>query len=334
MNGNTRVPSIDTFRAIGLLLVILAHCGPPRTILEIRSFDVPLMVFVSALTFSGNTNKSYVNYCINRTFRLVIPVWLFASFYLLWLFGLNKVMGSTVYFSSSMILPTYMLWNDGGIGYLWIIRVFLLVMLLTPLLYKIVVRINNRYLFVVLIGVLMLCHNLFATWVMALNKTTIRFILEEYGIYLTGFSIIMLVGLKIKQCTQKDRLYYLIIAIFVILLSLTYYVCENGVPIFISRYKYPPHSYYILYGISICSILWLFRNNFKKYSNNKIMLFIGQNTMWIYLWHIFVLPLIVHLHLQWYLTYIGVIVSSLIIYYAQLYIIRYLPNGIKKYLKG
>lgn len=44
MNGNTRVPSIDTFRAIGLLLVILAHCGPPRTILEIRSFDVPAYI--------------------------------------------------------------------------------------------------------------------------------------------------------------------------------------------------------------------------------------------------------------------------------------------------
>lgn len=334
MNVNTRVPSIDTFRAIGLLLVILAHCGPPRTILEIRSFDVPLMVFVSALTFSGNKNKSYMNYCINRAFRLLIPVWLFASLYLLWLFCLNRVIGSTAYFSSSMILPTYMLWNEGGIGYLWIIRVFLLVMFLTPFLYKIVIRVNNRYLFVVLIGVLILCHNSFATWVLSLNKTTIQFILEEYGTYLTGFSIVMLVGLKIKQCTQKDRLYYLIIAVFVVLLSLTYYVCENGVPIFISRYKYPPHSYYILYGISICSILWLCRNNLKKCSNNKIILFVGQNTMWIYLWHIFVLPLIVHLHLQWYLTYIGVIISSLIIYYAQLYIIRYLPNGIKKYLKG
>lgn len=334
MNGNTRDLSIDTFRAIGLLLVILAHCGPPRSILEIRSFDVPLMVFVSALTFSWSTGKSYISYCVNRTLRLVIPVWLFASFYLLWLFCLNKATGSTIYFSNSMILPTYMLWNEGGIGYFWIIRVFLLVMFLAPFLYKIVVRINNRYLFVVLIGVLILCHNLFSTWVVSLHKTTIQFILEEYGIYLTGFSIIMLVGLKIKQCTQKDCFYYLTIAAFVILLSLIYYVWENGLPIFISRYKYPPHSYYILYGVSICSILWLCRNAFKKCQNNEIMLFIGQNTMWIYLWHIFVLPLIMHLHLQWYLTYIGVVVLSLIIYYVQLRIIRYVPNEFKKYLKG
>lgn len=45
--------SIDLMRAIGLLCVILAHVNPPATLMQIRCFDVPLMLFVSGLVFSG-----------------------------------------------------------------------------------------------------------------------------------------------------------------------------------------------------------------------------------------------------------------------------------------
>ena len=39
------------FRAVGTLLVILAHVNPPRFLFEVRNFDVVLLVVVSTLTY-------------------------------------------------------------------------------------------------------------------------------------------------------------------------------------------------------------------------------------------------------------------------------------------
>lgn len=44
--------SIDILRFIGISFIILAHVNPPDTILNIRCFDVSLMLFVSGLTMS------------------------------------------------------------------------------------------------------------------------------------------------------------------------------------------------------------------------------------------------------------------------------------------
>lgn len=42
---------IDFLRAIGLLLLVVAHTSAPPAIAAIRTFDVPLMIFISALCY-------------------------------------------------------------------------------------------------------------------------------------------------------------------------------------------------------------------------------------------------------------------------------------------
>jgi fucose 4-O-acetylase-like acetyltransferase len=46
---------VDVLRSIGILLIILAHIKAPLMPTVIRCFDVPLMVFVSGLCYSGKT---------------------------------------------------------------------------------------------------------------------------------------------------------------------------------------------------------------------------------------------------------------------------------------
>ena len=41
--------SIDILKMIGILFVILAHVSPPGIVTQIRSFDVPLLVIISAM---------------------------------------------------------------------------------------------------------------------------------------------------------------------------------------------------------------------------------------------------------------------------------------------
>lgn len=42
---------VDFLRGLGLLMLIVAHCWAPSWINRLRGFDVPLMVFVSAICY-------------------------------------------------------------------------------------------------------------------------------------------------------------------------------------------------------------------------------------------------------------------------------------------
>ena len=71
--------NLDLLRTIGLLGIILAHVSPPDRVLQIRTFDVPLMVIVSGIAFeiSYNCNTSTAIYYRQRIIRLLAPTWTF-----------------------------------------------------------------------------------------------------------------------------------------------------------------------------------------------------------------------------------------------------------------
>ena len=88
---NTRDLSIDYLRFVGLSLIILAHASVPFTLTQIRCFDVPLMIFISGLTASQKTFPSYGKYIVSRTKRLLVPVYIFLTLYLLTLIAAQTV---------------------------------------------------------------------------------------------------------------------------------------------------------------------------------------------------------------------------------------------------
>ena len=49
---------IDLLRFIGLSMIILAHVTPPDVIMQIRNFDVPLMVIISGISFAISFKNS------------------------------------------------------------------------------------------------------------------------------------------------------------------------------------------------------------------------------------------------------------------------------------
>lgn len=51
MTENKRDTFIDFLRSFGLLLLVVAHTWPPTWLAVIRTFDVPLMVFISAICY-------------------------------------------------------------------------------------------------------------------------------------------------------------------------------------------------------------------------------------------------------------------------------------------
>lgn len=52
--------TVDAMRCFGLLLIILAHVSPPDTLFQIRTFDVPMMVFISGMSYFYPKSKALI----------------------------------------------------------------------------------------------------------------------------------------------------------------------------------------------------------------------------------------------------------------------------------
>lgn len=125
---------IDFMRFIGISLIILAHVSPPNLIFQLRNFDVPLMVILSGYLYSiknKQKNKFNLSYFLKRFRRLVIPVWIFLSILFIGIFLINPKM-----ITLKLLLTSFTLYT--GIGYVWIIRVYLIIALFGEILIKII----------------------------------------------------------------------------------------------------------------------------------------------------------------------------------------------------
>ena len=89
--------TLDYLRALGTALVIFAHITTPTGILEIRTFDVTMLVFVSGASYALSAKekqilhtKEYFEYIFNRFKRLIVPTWIFLTLYFILFHLLNE----------------------------------------------------------------------------------------------------------------------------------------------------------------------------------------------------------------------------------------------------
>lgn len=324
--------SIDILRFIGLSLIVLAHIHPPEVLFNFRCFDVPLMIFVSGLTCSGKQIGNYWEYIWKRTKRLIIPTYLFLTAYFAFLFVLSLVFSKPGLISWQRVVDSYLLLD--GIGYVWIIRVFLLIMLVTPLLLRMEKWIKNDKL--LLVSVLMGggITTIVAIYSESLCDNILKSIISEWIVYLMGYSLMFILGLRMRHISQ-NRERSMATWVFVVAMGLLgYYFGTNGLCLLrLQDYKYPPQSYYLMYGLLMCSVIWRMRKGISKVFDNKIALFIGQNTIWIYLYHIFFLYITYKLPINWLIRYVIVYAFAVFVTFIQ-YRIAHNRKGISKYLVG
>ena len=135
-----RLNYIDFLKFIGLTGIILAHVGSPNYVIMIRNFDVPLMVLLSSMLAAKSIKKynSNIAYWISRIKRLVIPTWIFLVIYFIIKAIITNKTTSIEYDLVSFILTKY------GIGYIWIILIYLYSALLIPLFKKIKFSTKNN----------------------------------------------------------------------------------------------------------------------------------------------------------------------------------------------
>jgi peptidoglycan/LPS O-acetylase OafA/YrhL len=319
---------IDLLRFTGLSMIILAHVGTPGALFQLRNFDVPLMVLISGMSFAlsatetaPNKIEKYTTYVWKRFKRLVLPVWIFLSAFFAVMY-LTKWPGPLP--DQSTIADSYLLIY--GIGYVWIIRVFLLVALVAPFIMKanLATKSNGKFfLFLVAIYIAYEC----VVRLLPQPLTTFTGVLfENTVLYLVPFGTVFALGLKMQTLknTTIAKIAMASIAIF-ILLGLFYYY-KTGKIAQTQQYKYPPSLYYLSYAIGVSLLLWLLSGRLLGWIDSLglsgLVFFVAQNSIWIYLWHI---PFVSAITLPFYSKFFAVYGVAVSIAYIQVW-------GIKRYV--
>ena len=283
---------LDFLRFIGLSAVILAHVYPPDFIMQLRTFDVPLMVIISGVAFSitGTIKYRIVDYYKQRLLRLLLPTWLFLTVYFLY-FGMADSIIDSRYVTLKLILNSFLLLNEGGIGYIWIVRVFILVAVSAPIVHYVNNRIQSTFFYLIFIIILFVIYfhisDIFTT--NFVDKTDLFCIfISNYILYLIPYSLLFSIGLRLPKLSVQD------IIIFLILLSVSFlFIAINiGNEAFskINEYKYPPQALWTCYGALFSIFLYAITSKINlKHRLQKLICFLSASSLWIYLWHIFLL---------------------------------------------
>lgn len=327
---------IDLLRFIGLSLIILAHINSPMGLHQFRCFDVPLMLFVSGLTASSSHHCRYVDYVAKRTKRLIIPVWMFLAAYLPILYFVQFKFLPEQYLTGEMIVRSFLL-LDNSIGYVWIIRIFLIVMLVTPFILKLNNRIENIRLFVfVIVAAVFVLEGVHLIGVQCDKESVASFVIVDIIQYGIAYSIPFMLGVRCRNAEKMEQHKLFAFVIIVSLVSLVYYIFSYGLPIRITpNFKTPPHSYYIIYGCFVSVVLWQMKTKISKWLTNKYFILLGQNTIWIYLWHMPFALVSNRISDSWAIRYIFVYGAAILVFMIQRSIVNKINSDFaRKYLLG
>ncbi len=299
---------IDFLKSIGLLLIIFAHINAPGYALAVRAFDVPLMVIISSIL----AQKSYIKYenikgfpyeyLIRRVKRLVIPTWIFLVFYFCLLFLLTNEVFSLKYYFSSFLLTRY------GIGYVWVILIYMYSAILVPLFSKF--KLNTK--FVISIFVIYILYELAFYFCIGKNNLFV----DTFFYYIIPYGLLTFLGYNYNHFSKKAK-YLITIFSFVIFILLALIMYKTyGSPQSPSIAKYPPRLYFLSYGIFVSFTLLILCQKFNlKIFKSKIVNYISKHSLWIYLWHIVSLKLykILNLPKIWPIEFIVILGFSIII---------------------
>ncbi|MDE6027573.1 MAG: acyltransferase [Muribaculaceae bacterium] len=321
---------IDFLRGLGLLLLVVAHTWAPLTLTSIRTFDVPLMVIVSAMCYKP-IQKDFISiktYLWKRFLRIYVPVFIFVNLFFTAILCVEAYVGKNV-FSVYQYIGSLFLLNAPSIGYVWIMRVFLMMALVLPFIEPLFKRLKPVGLVITLFSITILqeCVILLFTYI---PNGIVKFVLSETIPYIIGYSVFTAIGLRVNGFTYGQKIFLTALAgigcLIYLLLTGNYLPQEN---------KYPPHGLYLLWGWCGSCILILCKPLLNGIASWRCWSYLSKNSMWIYLWHIIPIYLITPLAVRpqvWLVRYLLVLGIALLLNYIYHLIISRFPKRIHKYI--
>ena len=121
-------------------------------------------------------------------------------------------------------------------------------------------------------------------------------------------------GFNYRKYSNKTKLIITIVFSIIFSILAIYYYKTTGVFQSVQIAKYPPRLYFLSYGIFCSFLLLTLCENFKlNIYNNKIIKYISNHSLWIYLWHILIRFIYIKKGFTdvWYVDYIIIYVMSI-----------------------
>ena len=206
------------------------------------------MVFIMGMSYGISTRKEgYIKYLLRRFQRLVIPAWIFLAVYFV-LFSILGKLNAEIQFSLSMYIRSFLLLD--GIGYVWIIRVYMLIAILCPVIRLISDKVLNQWFFLLILTLVCMLYMIILNIVGYLPSFIMKSFINYCGIYMIGYGMVSALGYRYRQfkLQQKIALLFILITYFV------FYIVRYGY-ISIQQYKYPPAIYYLSYGMIVTDFM-------------------------------------------------------------------------------
>lgn len=179
------------------------------------------------------------------------------------------------------VIGSYLLLNGPSIGYVWIMRVFLLMALMLPMLARLLKDINFMSLCILIFGLIGV-QQLLVEAIGLIDNKIINFVLDETILYAIGYAPIAILGLKIADLSPRQVLAFLVITLCFII----GFIWCNDMTFQPKLYKYPPQSLYLLYGLFGSALMWSLKPLLAAVTTGRVFRYLSENSMWIYLWHI------------------------------------------------
>ena len=286
---STRDFSLDFMRFFGVLVIIYAHTHPPEWIDQLRNFGTPLLIVASAATYALIYRYRALDvpgFLKKRVYRLLIPLWIFLTFF----FGgiaLAAVVTNRPYpFDGDTILESYVLHE--GIGYVWIFKVYLYLAFLTPplLAFHRNVRSNLQY-YGILVTTLLLYSALCIYYENSMTEEAYD-IFSQYVLTIFPYAVLYSYGMRLHMLKKKTILTVAFVSGLISAFIAVYLYRTTGSWVPTQDYKYPPQIYYLSYAFMWVNLIYVFAyTRTVKNIPNSIMQWLSENSLWIYLWHIF-----------------------------------------------
>ena len=329
--------SIDAYRFVAFFWVIMVHVYPPNVLIQIAYFNVPAMVFISGLFSAKPFSGSFWDYMWHRAKRILIPMYIFIlPGYLFPLYFAQYIGIVNAGLTLENILGCFVFYKP-GMGYIWIFKVFLFLTFITPFILKLNDCIKSSFGWLIVVLCVILVQQLLIVLKNNLpNDSLIYTFVDTYVLYLVGYAPFLMLGIRMKTHWYRTRNIKIIIpSLILLILGAIAFIISEGLPFDLSSFKYPPSSYYYIYGIGCSLLIWSCKPIINFISKLRIAVFVGQNTNWIYLWHMPIVLLCNTFISNWLIKLVIVITIPVIIMILQTNMVGYSKNEfLKRYFVG
>lgn len=293
-NGmSERNTGLDLMRVLGIFLIMIAHAEPPAWFDQLRNFGTPLLIVASGATYAfiyrTRTLKA-LPFLRKRLSRLIFPAWIFLTFFFLFFYCAAVVLGKDYPFDFRTVATSFTFYS--GIGYAWILNIYLLLALITP-----------AALYLKKAG----ASNLFYFSMIVIVYCIYELLLRASGPYISGplveltgrvifaivpYSLLYLYGFKLEELSNRQVAIAGIVALFIFACIAVDFELASGAFVPTQKFKYPPSIYYLSYAFFALNAVFLVCRNYFNGRNSAVILWLSSHSLWIYLWHILAIYLV------------------------------------------